>query len=441
MNFDSAEILKPKAKIFGGVHLDHKKYTAESESVKMPTPKTVSIPLKQNIGRECESLVAAGDRVLIGTKIGDSGEAMSAPVYSSVSGTVKEIKQVDGINTVVIESDGEDKCESFSPVPVNSAQELISAARECGLVGLGGAGFPTHIKLKGTLGGNIDTLIVNGAECEPYITSDYRTCMENFDDVMEGVYRIKELLGLKQVIITIEANKPKAIEQLYKIASSDKDADNSVRIMRLKTAYPQGAEKMLIYTSTKRIVPFGKLPSDVGCLVMNVTSIAALNKYINTGAPLTHKCITVAGSAVAEPKNVIVPIGTAIKDILDFCGGADEETEKILYGGPMMGVAVKNAEAVITKQNNAVLAFKNTPEIKVTPCIRCGRCAAACPMNLMPAAVETAVNFGKTESFEKLNVNYCIECGCCSYICPAGRNLTQIMRTAKNALRRRNNAK
>ncbi len=440
MKIESTEILKPKARIFGGIHPDTNKNTAESESVKMPTPAVVSIPLRQNIGRACEPLVSAGDKVLVGTKIGDSTQAMAVPVYSSVSGTVKEVCEIGGITNIIIEADGLDATENFSPKNINTADELISAARECGLVGLGGAGFPTHIKLSGAKQG-VDTLIVNGAECEPYITSDYRTCLENFDDILQGVYLIKNLLGIKNVIITIEENKPKAIEKLYGIAASEPYGENDVRIMKLKTAYPQGAEKMLIYTATRRVVPAGKLPSDVGCLVMNITSVAALNRYIRTGAPLTHKCITVDGSAVKEPKNVIVPIGTAIKDVLDFCGGADEDTEKILYGGPMMGVAVTDASSVITKQNNAVLAFLPESAPQVTPCIRCGRCAAACPVRLTPAAVESAIMHSQNERLSILNVNYCIECGSCSFVCPAYRRLTQNMRLAKSILRGQKNVK
>ncbi len=440
MYIESAEVLKPRAEFFGGIHPDTNKNTAESEAVKMPAPSIVSIPLKQHIGAECSPEVKKDDRVLIGTKIGDSSAAMAVPVYSSVSGTVKEIKEINGIKNVIIESDGLGEYIQAKPIEVKDAKQLISAARQAGLVGLGGAGFPTHIKLEGAIE-DVDTLIVNAAECEPYITSDYRTCLEHSDDILEGVYRIKDLLKIKDVIITVEENKPAAIEKLYEIAKNEADIDNSVRIMRLKTAYPQGAEKMLIYAATGRVVPVGKLPKDVGCLVMNVTTVATLNQYINTGIALTEKCITVDGSAVGKPQNVIVPIGAAVREVLEFCEADLENTEKILYGGPMMGIAIQQEDAVITKQNNAVLAFRQALAPQTTPCIRCGRCVAACPMRLTPARVEAQVNARLSERLSSLGVLSCIECGCCSFVCPAYRPLTHIMRTAKSILRRKSDAK
>lgn len=440
MKYDPKEILSPKASIWGGVTLDHKKGTAASPSELMPPPATVLIPLKQNIGKECGCLVNVGDTVKVGTKIGDSEEFLTSPVYASVSGTVKSISVIGGINTVEIEADGLQTAEEFIPHPVTNAQELIRASREAGLVGLGGAGFPMHVKLGTSVDKNSDVLIVNAAECEPYITSDHRTCLENFDDVIDGVYLVKKLLGLKEVIIAVEGNKPDAIEKLYEIATDKQDTDNTVRLMKLKTSYPQGAEKMIIYTATGRIVPAGKLPADVGVLVMNVTSIAMLHKFIRTGEPLVSRCITVAGDGVEEPKNLIVPIGTKVADILEYCK-VKEGTEKVISGGPMMGMALATVDSVITKQNNAVLAFEKLPEVKTTPCIRCGRCAAACPLNLRPAETERALQFGKTEQLSKLYVDYCMECGCCSYTCPAGRPLTQVMRNAKNVLRRQKNGK
>lgn len=445
MEYKSEEVLKPVGRIFGALRLEHRKNTAEQETVKLPIPQFVKIPLKQNIGAECDPIVKVGDRVLVGTKIGDSDKPFSVPIHSSVSGTVTEITEIfgvagDTVKAVVIESDGQMTEEELTPPTINTAEDLVNAARECGLVGLGGAGFPTHIKLKPAASDSIDTLIVNGAECEPYITSDYRTCMEHFDDVMDGVYLLKEKLGLKNIIIAVEDNKPEAIKKLYEIATDKRDEDNTVKIMRLTSRYPQGAEKVLVYTATKRKIPFGKLPADVGCLVMNITSIAVLNKYVRTGKPLVAKLLTVDGDAVKMPKNVLVPIGTSIRDVLDFCG-TEDTVSKILYGGPMMGVAVTNDDAVITKQNNAILAFRGDNSVSTTPCIRCGKCAAACPMGLTPAAVETAVNLGLNEKIAKLNVNYCIECGSCSFGCPAGRPLTQTMRTAKSILRRKKDAK
>ncbi len=446
MQYDRKEILKPKPLIQVGIDLPHRKNTAEMEPKIIDTPKTVTIPLKQNIGAPCDCLVEKGAHVLIGTKLGDSENNFSSPIYSSVSGTVIDITSVPdsfGGTTpaVLIESDGKNESENFTPPEIECAEDLIKAARDCGLVGLGGAGFPAHIKLAGALKGNIDTLIINAAECEPYITSDYRTCMDNFSDVCDGVYLIKKILAIRNVIIAVENNKPEAIKKLYEVVTDHKDKNNTVRLLRLKSKYPQGAEKVLVYNATKRKIPFGKLPSDVGCIVMNVTSVAVLNKYIRTGEPLVSKCITVDGSAVENPQNLIVPIGISVEEVLNYCGYDKENTEKILYGGPMMGIAVNADSAVITKQNNAVLAFKNEESPASTPCIRCGKCAAACPMNLTPAKVETAVNKGNVEAIKALNVNYCIECGSCSFTCPAYRPLTQSMRLSKGILRRENNAK
>ncbi|MBQ0084047.1 MAG: electron transport complex subunit RsxC [Clostridiales bacterium] len=424
--------------MWGGVKLDHKKHTANKESTPIPTPEAVYIPLKQNIGRACDCLVKVGDTVKVGTKIGDSEEFLTSPIYASISGTVKAITEKDGVKSVEIESDGLMTREEFTPPVVETVADLIRASKEAGLVGLGGAGFPMHVKLGTSVDKGADTLIVNAAECEPYITSDHRTCLENFNDVIDGIYLLKRLLSLKEVIIAVEANKPDVIEKLYEIATDKEDVDNSVRLMKLKTTYPQGAEKMIIYTATGKIVPAGKLPADVGVIVMNVTSIAMLNKYVRTGEPLVSRCITVSGRAIRDPKNVIVPIGTKIKDVLAACDVKDNIV-KVISGGPMMGMAVATTDQVITKQNNAIVAFESLPVVKTTPCIRCGRCVMACPMNLRPADTERALNFGKTDTLAKLNVDYCMECGCCSFTCPAGRPLTQVMRNAKNTLRRQKN--
>ncbi len=436
------KILRPVGRVHGGALLPHFKKTAEQESVIMPPPAVVKIPMSQHIGAPAEPCVKAGDKVFVGTKIGDASGFVSAPVHSSVSGTIKAIEEmnVGGRKTkcVVIESDGNmEKDPGLKPFPVNTREDIAKAADLCGLVGLGGAGFPTKVKLSVKEETPIDTLIINGAECEPYITSDYRACMEDYEDVIEGVYLIKEKLNIEKVIICIESNKPKAIEKLYEIAADKRDEDDSVKLMKLPTSYPQGAEKVIIYSATGRRVPAGKLPSDVGCIVMNITSVVTLNRFIKTGMPLVSKRITVDGTAVNEPKNIIVPIGTAIKDVLEFAGGVTEDASEIIFGGPMMGVDAENDSGVIEKRTNAITVMKE--EIKppaVTPCIRCGRCARACPMKLYPASVEAAVNHGLTESLNNLNVNYCMECGSCSYVCPAKRPLTQVMRLAKAQLRR-----
>lgn len=435
-------ILRPVKRIRGGMHLEHHKNTAETETVVMPTPKTVYIPLSQHIGAPANPVVKKGDNVFVGTLIGEAGGFVSAPVHSSVSGTVSDVKDLTiGNGTlqkyIVIESDGKmEKEPNLKPFEIKSFSDLAEAAKLCGLVGLGGAGFPSHVKLSPSKDVKIDTLIINAAECEPYITSDYRECVEGLNDVIEGVYLIKQKLGIEKVVIGVESNKPIAIELLMKVAADHRDNDDSVKIMKLPSKYPQGAEKVIIYSATGRKLPAGKLPSNVGCIVMNVTSVATLYRFITTGMPLVSKRITVDGTAVQEPKNLIVPIGTPIKEILDFVGVDIENTDRILMGGPMMGNPVVSDSSVLEKRNNAILAMRDTkPEIQ-TACIRCGRCADTCPMSLYPAMVETALRTGNKESLNSLNTNYCMECGCCSYVCPAKRPLTQIMRTAKAEIRR-----
>lgn len=435
-------ILRPVKRIHGGVLLPHFKNTAEEQTVIMPPPARVRIPMSQHIGAPCSPVVKAGDEVFVGTVIGSSDAFVSAPVHSSVSGKVTAVKEFEQngrpILCVEIESDGNQTPDpALKPREINSAADIASAAEDCGLVGLGGAGFPAHVKLTPKEGVKIDTLVVNAAECEPYLTADYRECMENSSDIMEGVYLLRQTLGLERVVIAVESNKPKAIEKLYEIAADRRDTDDTVKLMRLPTSYPQGAEKVIVYSATGRIVPEGGLPADVGCIVMNVTSVASLYRFIKTGMPLVSKRITVEGNAVNSPKNVLVPIGTPIAEVLDFAGGVSENAACVTAGGPMMGNAVTDINSVIEKRNNGLLVTTEPKKEIQTPCIRCGRCAAACPMKLKPAAVETAYRRSNSEKFSALSVNLCMECGSCSYVCPAKRPLTQVMRVAKAELRRK----
>ncbi len=435
-------ILKPKGRVKGGAKLPHFKGTAEMQSVVLTPPQQVIISMSQHIGAPCEPTVATGDKVYVGTVIGDTDAFVSAPVHSSVSGVVDKITTIrlpagNEAKAVVINSDGQMTPDpSLSPLEVNSAEDLVRAARSSGLVGLGGAGFPAHVKLTSSPDKPLDTLIINGAECEPYITSDYRECMENAEDILGGVYLVKKMLGIEKVLICVEDNKPKAIETLYKIATDRQDVDNSVRLMKLKSRYPQGAEKVLIYSATKRKVPLGKLPSDVGCIVMNITSIAFLYRYIKTGMPLVKKRITVAGNAVGDPCNLIVPIGTPISCVLQHCKA--DAYEKVMMGGPMMGLTVYDTALPILKQNNAILAFSGRQAVTkpTTDCIRCGRCMRTCPMNLTPAAVEHVIKKPDAQQLKALNVMCCLECGSCAFVCPAGRPLTATMRLAKNEVRK-----
>ena len=440
-------VLRAVKKVRGGVKVAHHKNTAELEVVRIPTPSKVVIPMQQHIGAPCEPVVKVGDEVAVGQLIGDSDKFVSAPIHASVSGTVTAIGDIKMPNgsvskAVTIESDGEMRLwEGIKPPKVETREDLIKAVRDSGLVGLGGAGFPTHVKLNFPPDKNIDTLVVNAAECEPYITVDYRECMENSWDILSGVYALKELLGFKQVIIAAEDNKPEAFKVLDKIADHDADIDDSVKLMVLESKYPQGAEKMMVQSATGRRVPPGKLPADVGCVVMNVASVAFTARYLKTGKPLVSRSLTVDGSAIAEPKNVRVPVGTDIGEIIDFCGGFKGEPCKILTGGPMMGLAIVGTDLPVLKQNNAILAFTADDAVlkPETDCIRCGRCVAACPMSLMPTNIVKAAKIKDVDALKRAGVTVCMECGSCAFACPAGKPLVQHMRLAKAILREEGN--
>ncbi|MGI6264036.1 MAG: electron transport complex subunit RsxC [Acutalibacteraceae bacterium] len=432
------------ARPHGGAHVPHFKNTADSETVVMPPPEKILLPMSQHIGAPCMPTVKIGDEVAVGQIVGDSNQAVSAPIHSGVSGTVTGMPMLmlpggRTVQALEITSDGQQRMdESVAPPKVENREDFLAAVRACGLVGLGGAGFPTHIKLNPPDIDAIDTLIINAAECEPYITADYRECMENSWDIVSGVQTVMEFLAVRRVVIGIEKNKPAAIAELSHIAASVTKPGREVTVKSLPARYPQGAEKVLIATCTGRRVPPGKLPADVGCVVMNVTSVAVLSRYLKTGLPLIHKRLTVDGSAVAEPKNVLVTIGTPIKDVIAFCGGYKEPPQKILMGGPMMGLALMDDELPVLKQNNAILALgeKDAKTHPITACIRCGRCVAACPMRLLPTEIARAYNAGDIDALRQLNVATCMECGCCTYSCPAHRPIVQTMRMAKEAVRK-----
>lgn len=437
-------VIRAVGRIHGGVRPGHFKSTAELETVTMPPPARVSIAMQQHIGAPCKPLVKKGDHVYLGQKIGDSDQPVSAPIHASVSGTVAGIGEImlpggQRVQTVDIDSDGQMIPDpSVAPPPAETPEDLVKAARESGLVGLGGAGFPAHIKLLHADNAELDTLIINAAECEPYITSDYRECLEHPEDIIEGVYLLKRVMNFKQVIIAVEDNKPQAIKVLHRVAVDKRDTDHQVNLMKLKTHYPQGAEKVLIYTATGRKLAPGQLPAGVGCVVMNVTSVSFLNRYLRTGMPLTTKRVTVDGSAAAKGMNVEVPVGTSVEDVIRFCGGYKQAPKKILMGGPMMGLALEDTSIPVLKQNNAILLFgeKEARLPNSTPCIRCGRCVAACPMFLRPAEVERGLKLDSVDTLRALGANVCIECGSCAFVCPAKRNLVQSMRLAKGRIRK-----
>lgn len=424
----------------GGAAVPHKKNTAQIETIKMNVPEKVIIPMLQHIGAPCEPLVKKGDTVKVGQIIGNSEKYISAPIHASVSGTVTNVAPMlypggFQVTSVEIKADGTQEVhESIKPISYSSNKELLEAIRQSGIVGLGGAGFPAHAKLSPPPDKPVDTLIINGAECEPYITSDYREIIENSWNIIGGINILVELLKVKNVWIGIEDNKPEAIKVLTHLAEK---IDN-VKVIKLKSRYPQGAEKMLIYSITGRKVPPGKLPLDVGVIVMNISSVSLISEYIKTGMPLIKRRVTVDGSAVKNPSNVEVLIGTPLKDVFDACGGFNCVVHKVLMGGPMMGVAQYSLNTPVVKYTNALLAFgRKEAEIgEEGPCIRCGRCVNACPMNLMPLYINLHALKENMDDLGKYNPIDCIECGSCAYVCPANRRLVQSIRLAKAQLRK-----
>ncbi|MBO5934721.1 MAG: electron transport complex subunit RsxC [Clostridia bacterium] len=434
-------ILKAVKQVKGGVLVDHHKDTKDMATVRITPPERVILPMQQHIGAPCSPLVKVGDHVDVGQKIADSDQYVSAPIHASVSGKVTAVSEVKVANgrllpAITIENDGEmTLSEEIVPPKVENKADLIKAIRNSGLVGLGGAGFPSHVKFNIPDDKNIDTLIINAAECEPFITVDYRECIENTRNIVDGVYLLKKVLGFKNIIIAVEDNKPDAIKILKEIADSHKD--NAVKVMTLKSKYPQGAEKMMVQSATGKIVPAGKLPADVGCVVANVGSVAFIARHVRTGRPIISRTLTVSGSAIANPMNVRVPVGIEASKVIDFCGGFKKEPVKIIAGGPMMGTALIDTDVPILKSNNALLAFADEIRTnkKERDCIRCGRCVAACPMNLIPTDIEALSLNKDAEALSKAGIMVCMECGSCAYSCPAGKPLVQYMRLGKDVIR------
>ena len=434
----------------GKTHVPHHKNTADMPAVRMTKlPETVLIPMAQHIGAPANPVVKVGDKVYVGTLVGEANGFVSANIHSSVSGTVKKIEsylssQGRTCPAIRIESDGfMEPDPSIQPPVITDFASLSAAARAAGLIGLGGAGFPTSVKLAPQNENILDTLVLNGAECEPYITSDTRTMIDDAEYVKAGVDLIKANTKIGRVIIGVEKNKRSAIARLKEVFAGDE----SVTVYVLPDTYPQGAEKVLIFNTTGRVVPEGGLPSDVGVLVMNVTTAAFLAKYKETGMPLVEKCITVDGSAVDSPKNLVVPVGTPMADVLSEVGVDLDKVGKVLYGGPMMGVAIYSIDDPIIKNNNGitVLTVKDAKPKRQTPCIHCGRCAAVCPLGLTPTLFAKAMNVDspadRAERLSEAKVNLCMECGSCSFVCPAARSLVETNRLAKAELREYNAAK
>ena len=424
-------------RLLHGVHVPHRKNTAECVPTRMPPPAMVTIPMSMNIGKPATPVVKAGDEVKVGQRIGEAGGFVSSPVYSGVSGKVKKIDKMllfhgAVCDAVVIETDGaQTPYEELKAPEVTDFDSFISAVRDSGVVGLGGAGFPTSVKLK-VDPEKVEFICVNGAECEPYITADTRTMLDDAETLVDGVGLLRKYYPKAKVIFGIENNKPKCIQRLKELTAGQEN----VEVNALPALYPQGGEKVLIHNTTGRIVPEGKLPIDVGCIVINTSTLVTLTRYIRTGMPLVEKYVTVDGSAIKNPQNVIVPIGTAIRDVVEFTGGYKCEPKKIVLGGPMMGVSVPDDGEVVVKNTGAILCFDEKDAVLPEPsaCIRCGRCIDACPLNLMPTEIEHAFEAKDAERLGKLKVNLCMECGCCAFACPAHRRLVECNKLSKTML-------
>jgi electron transport complex protein RnfC len=427
-------------KFLKGLKLPHRKNTKDMAAEAITPPEKVVLSTAMHIGKPSTVTVKVGDHVDIGTLVATESGVISAPLHASISGTVKKVSDEILSNgttsmAIEIESDGNMTVDSsIKPPKIENKKDLVEAIKNSGIIGLGGAGFPTHVKFNVEDGVKVEELIINGAECEPYITSDTRVMVEKSDDILYAIDTITKILGIEKVIIGIEENKPKAIAAMRGIA--EKNEKISVKV--LPSLYPQGGEKVLIYHTTGKVVKEGSLPISVGCIVSNSTTVASMGRFFKTGMPLVNKVVTVDGSAVKNPKNVIVPVGTAIRDVFDFCGGFKEDPLKILYGGPMMGISVPSLDNSVLKNTNALLALTEadiTP-IKTTNCIRCGACLNQCPFGINPAEISRAYDKKDVEALKKIGATLCMECGCCSYVCPANRPLVQTNRLAKAFIRK-----
>lgn len=434
--------MEKKGRSLNSIRVSHEKHTAGCATEKMAVPETVCISMAQHIGAPCKPLVAKGDHVKVGQKIGDTEAFVSAPIHSSVSGTVKEISSMRSMaggedQVIIIETDGKQEVsEDIAPPVIESQKDFVAALRASGLVGLGGAAFPTHIKFNPKNLDEVDTLIVNGAECEPFITSDHRLMLEDTEFIIKGIEATVKYLDIKNVYIGVEENKPDAISRLREVIEK-KGLSGTIEVKTLKARYPQGAERVMVHEITGKTLNAGVLPAELGVLLSNITSIAFIGQYLETGRPLTTKRITVDGNAIAEPKNIIVPIGARIADVAAACGGYKAEPRKILMGGPMMGRAVYSDEFPIVKNNNAILIFDEPQALipEETGCIKCGMCLRACPFDLMPVSMVEAYERKDVDRLKRLKVTECMECGSCSYICPARRPLSFTHKMAKGFLK------
>ena len=414
----------------GGVHPYDGKDLAKDQPIRRIKPKEILVyPLSQHIGAPASPIVAVGDTVLRGQKIAEAGGFVSAPVFASVSGTVKAIEPRhvatgDLVNSIIIENDGEMKETDFhgvEDVASLSKEQIIEKVKEAGVVGMGGAGFPTHVKLSPKEPDKIEFIIANCAECEPYLTADYRRMLENPEELIGGMKIVLRLFDHAKGILGVEDNKPDCIQKLKELTKDEE----RIEVMPLKTKYPQGGERQLIYATTGRAINSKMLPADAGCIVDNVETLVAINRIF-----------TVTGDAVANPGNFEYCIGMSYAEILEEAGGFKEDPEKMISGGPMMGFAVFSLEIPTTKTSSSLLCFKkdDVSASEVTACINCGRCVSVCPEQIVPSRLAKMSQFHDSESFERWNGMECIECGSCSYICPAKRPLAQYIKTMKKQI-------
>lgn len=437
-------------KFKGGVHPDYNKELARDKAIeRMPVPAELVISMSQHLGAPAKCLVKAGDFVRRGQLVGDKAGFISVCVRASADGRVKAVEKRQGpaggmADAIILDTTAElpadlPEVPALAPMDWRTAPvaDLLKRVEEAGICGMGGAGFPSNVKLSPPPGKRCEYLILNGAECEPYLTADFRTMLERADRIRTGVEIMRRILGMPAVRIAVEANKPEAIAALEKAFA---DIEGNVEIVVLPVLYPQGSEKHQIYATVGRVVPEPPaLPIDVGCVVENVGTVAAIADAVEKGEPLLDRVTTVSGDAVAEPKNVLAPCGTKYADLLAFCGGLREPAAKVISGGTMMGFAVPTTDIATTKTTSGLLFLtrRRVFQYGSSPCINCGRCVRACPMNLNPAEISKAVESGDVASAEAAHVMTCIECGACSFGCPAYRSLTQLCRKAKASIRAR----
>ena len=419
-----------------GAHTPHDKATAASKPVPMPLPAQVRILMSQHIGAPAKALVKKGDEVFVGTKIGEAGGFVSANIHSSVSGTVAAVEPFRLSNgrmcdSVVIKTDGKQTVDPAVKAPeVTDKASFLAAVRACGLVGLGGAGFPTDVKLQPKP--PVDTLLINASECEVWLTSDTQEMLNCSDDIIRGIEAVLKYVGIPKCVIGIENNKPEAIKKLTEMVKDEP----KITVCPLLTKYPQGGERSIIYAVTGRKVNSSMLPADAGCIVDNIDTVTAIYQAVRFGEPLMSRIVTVTGDAVQNPCNFEVPVGMLLSELLEQAGGLKNEASKIICGGPMMGKALFTMEVPVTKTTSALTCLTEDEVSALAPsaCINCGRCVSVCPGQILPARLSVFAEHGEEEKFLKYGGMECCECGCCSFICPARRPLTQEISSMRKVL-------